>query len=74
MTQVTLADLQPGYHAKSALWIRMNTPVPASDPGGFTDVGRMPPVASFVVDAQATALIGEWIDSIKSCPSPDGGR
>lgn len=77
MPRATLADFQPGDHAKSAMWIRMNTPVPASDPGGVEDVGRMPPVASFVVDAQATALIGDWIDSIKTCPSstprPDGG-
>ena len=72
MPPATLVDFQPGDHAKSAMWIRMNTPVPASDPGEFDDVGRMPPVASFVVDAQATALIGEWIDSVKSCPA-DGG-
>jgi hypothetical protein len=55
------------------MWIRMNIPVPASDPDETDDVGRMPPVASFVVDTQATALIGSWIDSIATCPGPDGG-
>lgn len=68
-----LADFAPGDHAASAMWIRMDTPVPASDPGEVDDVGRMPPVASFVVDTQATALIAAWIDSIKTCPGPDGG-
>ena len=51
----------------------MNTPVPASDPNEIEDVGRMPSVASFVVDTQATSLVGQWIDSIASCPAPDGG-
>jgi cytochrome c551/c552 len=66
-------DLAPGDHAASAMWIRMNTPVPASDPGEEYDVGRMPPVASFVVDTQAVSLVGAWIDSIASCPSSDAG-
>ena len=51
----------------------MNIAVPASDPNEVNDVGRMPSVASFVVDQQATALVGSWIDSITSCPGPDGG-
>jgi cytochrome c551/c552 len=68
MTAASLADLAPGDHAHSAMWIRMNTPVPASDLGETSDVGRMPPVSSFVVDTQATALIGQWIDAIKTCP------
>jgi hypothetical protein len=63
-----LVDLAPGDHAHSAMWIRMNIPVPASDPGEVNDVGRMPSVSSFVVDPQATALVGSWIDSIQSCP------
>jgi hypothetical protein len=34
----------------------------------------MPPLASFVVDQQAADLVGQWIDSIKSCPtSADAG-
>jgi hypothetical protein len=73
MTGTQLVDFAPGQHAASAMWIRMNTPVPTSDTNEIADVGRMPPVASFVADPQATALIGQWIDTIKSCPGPDGG-
>ena len=46
----------------------MHIPVPASDPNETQDVGRMPPAASFVVDTQATDLVGQWIDGIASCP------
>ena len=60
-------------NAASALWIRMNIAVPASDPNEQTDVGRMPSVGSFVVDQQAVSLVGSWIDSVTSCPGPDGG-
>jgi cytochrome c551/c552 len=67
MTDQMLVDLKPGDHTASAAWLRMN--IPASDPGGRADVGRMPPVASAVVDPQATALIGSWIDSLSSCPT-----
>jgi hypothetical protein len=73
MTGTQLVDFAPGQHAASAMWIRMNIPVPADDTNETAEVGRMPPVASFVVDTQATALVGQWIDSIKSCPGPDGG-
>jgi len=73
MTGTTLLDFAPGNHAASAMWIRMNIPVPSTDPDETADVGRMPPVASFVVDTQATALVGSWIDSITTCPGPDGG-
>ncbi|HTB77411.1 MAG TPA: hypothetical protein VK762_29405 [Polyangiaceae bacterium] len=73
MTGANLVDLAPGHHAESAMWIRMNTPVPASDPNEIEDVGRMPSVGSFVVDTQATTLVGQWIDSIAHCPGPDGG-
>ena len=68
MALTPYADLAPGDHAASAMWIRMNTPVPASDPQEMVDVGRMPPLASYVVDAQAVSLIGQWIDSITACP------
>jgi cytochrome c551/c552 len=70
----TWVDFVPGDHAASALWARMNIPVPASDPGEEDNVGRMPELASFVVDTQATNLIASWIDSVKSCPGPDGGQ
>jgi hypothetical protein len=71
MTGAALVDLAPGHHASSAMWIRMNTPVPADDTNGTEDVGRMPPVASFVVDPQGTALVAQWVDALASCP--DGG-
>jgi hypothetical protein len=61
-------DLAPGDHAHSAMWIRMNIPVPASDPLEMEDVGRMPPASSYVVDPQASALVAQWIDSITTCP------
>ncbi len=68
MAQTPYADLAPGNHAASATWIRMNTPVPASDPTEKNDVGRMPSLASNLVDAQATTLVAQWIDSITTCP------
>jgi hypothetical protein len=73
MTTAKLVDLAPGDHAASAMWIRMNTPVPPTDPLELQDVGRMPPAASVVVDTQGTQLIADWIDSIASCPKSDGG-
>jgi hypothetical protein len=73
MTGTQLVDFAPGHHTDSAMWIRMNISVPASDTSEIADVGRMPPLASFMVDPQATTLIGQWIDSIKTCPGPDGG-
>ncbi len=73
MTGADDVDFAPGNHAASAMWMRMNIPVPASDPEEINDVGRMPSVSSFVVDTNATSLIGAWIDSIKSCPGPDAG-
>jgi hypothetical protein len=68
MTNQTYLDFDPSHHEQSALWIRMNIPIPASDPDEENDVGRMPPVASFVVDTQATAIVGSWIDSVARCP------
>jgi hypothetical protein len=73
MTSAPLLDVAPGNHARSAMWIRMNTPVPASDPNEQDDVGRMPPVASFQVDPQGTSLVAAWIDALSSCPGADGG-
>jgi len=72
MTNQTYVEFAPGNHAASAIWIRMNIAVPASDPEEVNDVGRMPSVGSFIVDQQATGLVGSWIDSVTSCPG-DGG-
>ncbi|HWZ90895.1 MAG TPA: hypothetical protein VNW92_18665 [Polyangiaceae bacterium] len=66
MPQTQYADLAPGNHAASAMWIRMNIAIP--DNPGTQDYGRMPSVASNIVDPQATALIGSWIDAMTSCP------
>jgi hypothetical protein len=30
--------------------------------------GRMPAIASFVIDTQGTGIVGQWIDSITTCP------
>jgi hypothetical protein len=64
--QMQYADFAPGNHLASAMWLRMNVQIP--DNPGTQDYGRMPSVASNVVDTQATKLIGDWIDSIKTCP------
>lgn len=63
-----LLDFKPADHANSAMWRRMNIPMSSEDPNSGVDVGRMPPVSSFVVDPQATDLVGKWIDSVATCP------
>ena len=50
----------PKDAASSALWQRMHEAVP--------DRGRMPQIASNVVDDAAVSLIGDWINSIQVCP------
>ncbi len=59
---VTLA---PGHPELSVMSIRMKAP--ADDTSGHH--GRMPLIASYVVDQQATDLIDSWITSITACPS-----
>ena len=39
-------------------WLRMNT----------LEMGRMPPLASYVPDHDAIALAAEWITGIAACP------
>ena len=75
MAQPPAADIAPGNHAASDVWLRMNIPIPvATDPTGMINVGRMPSVSSYVVDPQGTSLIAAWIDSLRSCPtSADAG-
>jgi hypothetical protein len=68
MLSTQYVDLAPGDHANSAMYIRMNTAVPPSDPLEMNDVGHMPPLAAYTVDPQGVQLIGQWIDSIKACP------
>jgi hypothetical protein len=68
MPSTSYVDLVPGDHANSSMYIRMTTPIPASDPTYMNDVGHMPPLAAYTVDQQGAMLIGQWIDSIKTCP------
>ncbi len=58
---VTMA---PGHPELSVMSIRMKAP--PDDSGGHH--GRMPLIASYVVDQQATDLIDSWITSITACP------
>jgi hypothetical protein len=51
--------LAPGNAQSSVLWLRMH-----ATPGN----GRMPAIASFVIDTQATDLVSQWIGSITTCP------
>ena len=55
----------PGHPELSVMSIRMKAP--PDDSGGHH--GRMPLIASYVVDTQATALIDSWITSITACPT-----
>jgi hypothetical protein len=32
------------------------------------EMGRMPPLASYELDRDAIALVGEWITGIAACP------
>jgi uncharacterized repeat protein (TIGR03806 family) len=52
--------LVPGQAGDSVMWLRMNEPNP--------DQGRMPQVASFVVDHDAVTIVGDWIKTIGACP------
>jgi hypothetical protein len=65
--------LDPGHHANSALWIRPDESIPAdasfSDPDTPREFYRMPQLATFVVDSQGVNVIGQWIDSLATCPA-----
>jgi uncharacterized repeat protein (TIGR03806 family) len=50
----------PGDDMASVMWLRMN----ASD----EDNGRMPQIASYVVDTDAVTVVGDWINSVSNCP------
>ena len=51
-------NLTPGHPELSVTWLRMNT----------LELGRMPPLASGVLDQDALALVGDWIGGIAACP------
>jgi hypothetical protein len=57
--------LTPGDAHSSIMWLRMDAP-PGNATTGAT--GRMPAIASFVIDAQGADIVSQWIDSIPTCP------
>jgi hypothetical protein len=57
-------NLVPGQPAQSLTWVRMTRP--PDDASGKH--GRMPLIASYVVDQTAVDLVGSWITSITACP------
>lgn len=56
--------IEPGQPSKSVMVLRMMAP-PADANGNH---GRMPKIASYVVDTNAVNLISQWINGITSCP------
>ena len=56
--------LAPGHPELSVMSQRMQAP-PADSNGNY---GRMPKIASYVVDQMAVDLINSWITGITSCP------
>jgi hypothetical protein len=57
-------NLVPGKPDQSLIYVRMKAQ-PDDDAGKH---GRMPPLASYVIDQPAVDLIADWIKSITSCP------
>jgi len=51
-------NLTPGHPELSTLWLRMET----------LGKGRMPPLASAVVDEEALDLVTAWINGLQACP------
>jgi uncharacterized repeat protein (TIGR03806 family) len=51
--------LKPARPAESVLWLRMKA---------LPTLGRMPPLASKIVDSDAMKVVGDWISSIAACP------
>jgi hypothetical protein len=57
--------LTPTNPMSSVIWLRMDTPAATAMSG---KTGRMPAIASYVIDTQGTMLISDWIKSITACP------
>jgi uncharacterized repeat protein (TIGR03806 family) len=51
-------NLTPGHPELSTMWLRMST----------LGKGRMPPLASAVVDEDALGIVSAWINAIQACP------
>jgi hypothetical protein len=47
------------------MWLRMHAPAATPDSGA---TGRMPAIASYVVDTQGADVVSQWIASITACP------
>jgi hypothetical protein len=56
--------IDPGRPANSVMVLRMMAP-PEDMDGKH---GRMPKIASYVVDDQAVSMISSWITQLTSCP------
>ena len=54
--------LVPGSKASSLMWLRMQESDPLK--------GRMPQIASFVVDQNALTVVGDWIDALTTTTCP----
>lgn len=54
--------LVPGSKAASLMWLRMKESDPLK--------GRMPQIASFVVDTNAVSVVGDWIDALTTTTCP----
>ncbi|HEY5373117.1 MAG TPA: hypothetical protein VIK01_05490, partial [Polyangiaceae bacterium] len=52
----------PGKELDSLMWLRMNEPNPLK--------GRMPQIASLVVDQSATSVVGDWINALDTTTCP----
>ncbi len=50
--------IYPGDPSLSVLYLRMST----------RGTNQMPPLATYLVDTQATAVVGSWITSLTGCP------
>ena len=64
------ADRRAGQPSTSVMVLRMTAP-PADANGNH---GRMPKLASYVVDQGAVTLISDWITSLTGCPQSVGVR
>ena len=56
--------ITPGQPARSVMYLRM-TAMPDDMNGRH---GRMPKLASYVVDSSATTLLSSWITDLAACP------
>jgi hypothetical protein len=58
--------IRPGDKNNSAIWNKINARTAIN--GNYNGYSQMPPLATNVFDAEAIAMIGEWIDSHANAP------